>query len=142
VVNELPDKVRVRLIEEDAMDYGTSEREMREHAADIAERQQFKEAEEYLQPLLDGARPEQTALGPKGVQRALAEGRVDTIVFHENVAGHFGTAEDARHHEGRLPADEVESLLQGALDESSSVRFSQSDRLLEEHDGVAAWLRW
>jgi hypothetical protein len=142
LVNELSDKVRARLIEEDALEHGTSERELRERAAATAERQQFKEAEEYLQPLLDGARPEQTALGPQAAREMLTQGRIDTIVFHENVAGHYGTADDTRHHEGRLPADEVEGLLQGALDQSSSVRFSQSERLLDEYDGVAAWLRW
>lgn len=79
--------------------------------------------------------------GPEAVERALAEGRLASLVLHDDAVGHWGTAIDARHVPPLGDAPRVHKLLRGALRTGATVSFVAEPSLVEE-GCVAGLLRW
>jgi len=105
-----------------------------EHAAELAQR----EAAAALASWRESGR---FVAGPAAVAEAVAEGRLAALVLHEDGAGHWGTAADARRVPPLGDPERLHDLLRGALRTSAEVRFCADPSLVEE--GCAAGLlRW
>ncbi|GBD24106.1 hypothetical protein HRbin29_01779 [bacterium HR29] len=105
-----------------------------EHAAALAQR-------EAAAALAEWRESGRFVAGPEAVAQAIAEGRLAGLLLHDDGAGHWGTAADARRVPPLGDADRLHELLRGALRTGADVRFASDPSLVEE--GCAAGvLRW
>jgi len=140
LLGELPEEVRARAIQLPGNE-SHRPRERRELlllAARVAEEHSRREARAALERWRGSGK---FLSGPEALRTALEEGRVDSILFHENGVGHWGTADDARHVPPLGDEALLEELLGRALDTSASVLFGDLEELVEE-GCAAALLRW
>jgi peptide subunit release factor 1 (eRF1) len=112
-----------------------------ELVADISVERQLGVGNELVAAVMSGA-GENVARGRQAVDGALQQGRVDTLVMHEDVAGHWGRAGDSRHHQPPWDDAPYEAMLRQARASSAEIMFCQAPELIEQHQGVAARLRW
>ncbi len=80
--------------------------------------------------------------GVSGVAEAASQMKVAELVIHEDAVAHWGTALDARRHAGIGSDEAINRALRATVSSGGIVAFCRWPKLLEEHQGVAARLRW
>jgi len=140
LLGELPEEVRARAIQLP----GNESHRPREHrellllAARVSEEHARREARVAFERWRGSGK---FLSGPEALRTAFEEGRVDSVLFHENGVGHWGTAEDARYVPPLGDESLLEELLGRALDTSAAVLFGDLQELVDEGCAVAL-LRW
>lgn len=107
----------------------------------IGVEEQFREAAHRVKEWFSGATPN-TIGGVVGAQRASDEGRVATLIVHQDATNHFGYATDARLRESPVDAEAVEEALRAAFLQGAAIYFTDVDRVLTEQGGVIATTRY
>jgi hypothetical protein len=142
LLNALPEGFGRELIVTGHDPTGQADTALFEYGAERALEGRFAAADRRAEEILSGAHRDLGVLGLAGVRRAAREGRLGELILHEDVVGHWGSAEDAREHPSRGFDAEIDDLLRTALGLSAEVAFSRHRGLLEEQQGVAALLRF
>jgi hypothetical protein len=142
LLQELPKSLAEKAILRPATHLSPDDREMVTTAAHMVVEHQHEQANRAAEEWLSGAFGERGVGGIAAMQLALGEGKLGEMVIHENVAGHWGDAGDARRHEPLRDDMIFEDILRAAINTSVIVRFGTDDRLLDEHEGVVGLLRW
>jgi hypothetical protein len=119
----------------------TDERDLQQLAADLSATFQLGRGDRLANEIMSGA-GENIARGRAAVGEQLRSGRVGTIVFHEDAVRHWGSADDARVHEPRWDDAAYEEMVRKARETDAEILFCRVEKLLAEHEGVAATLRW
>jgi len=130
------DGLRERAVQLNAPPHGEDERDRYQRLRALAGEVQLENAAERVEQWFSGAEPNAIG-GLEAIEQACVQGRVGTVIVHENATQHLGTAEDARVHESPVDADEVERLLQHALRQGALAIFTDDDRVLEQGGIVA-----
>lgn len=138
----LPPLLAERVVHEHGIDPAAPEEARVVEACRAAAQAHVAAADRLAAELLDGAHGAAGLRGPEAVARAAREGRLGTLIVHEDAVWHFGAAHDARIH--APPADErtVEQLLDAALAQDAELRIARLPALLADHAGVAGLARW
>ena len=92
--------------------------------------------------LLDGRGPDEVVTGRPAILAELREGRIGSLIIHEDAVGHLGFSDDARAQGVRDGEDEVELAVRLALDTSADIRFTGAPGILAEQQGMLALRRW
>lgn len=142
ILNRLPEDHRGRAIESTALDPRQEERDLLAHLSDIAMEAQYEAADEAARRWFDGEHLDLALGGPEVIASAAEQGRLGTLVLHEDAVDHFGTSEDARRHESPVDADAIEELLRCALRQSADVLVTREPRVLEEQIGALGIARF
>lgn len=142
LLNALPDQFRERARLLPAVNGPHDEREISAFALEHAAEAQREEASGIIEQAFSGGLGERFLTRQMPIQQGFREGRVEELILHENAIGHWGTADDARRNEPPFDDAAIEELLEEALRTGAALRFCRDDRLLGEHEGVLATLRW
>lgn len=132
----LPEPVRERAIEENAPPHGEDERDLFERLRRLATEAQMAHGRQRAEQWFSGAEANAIS-GLEAIEHACEQGRVSTVILHEDAADHFGHAADTRLHQSRVDEDAVERLLQLALRQGAVAVFADDDRVLDEGGIVA-----
>jgi hypothetical protein len=89
-----------------------------------------------------GAYGDQSLGGPADVLAAAEQGRVATVLVHQDAEDHWGDASDTRHHESSVDTAAVEEALVASVRQGAVVRFAEDARLLAERDGIVGIARY
>lgn len=140
LIHELPDRLRNH-VEEHEGDFGT-ERERLEWSSELAHRTQIRAADQVAEEVVSGARGELIARGREYVEFMLDKGRVGQLIIHQDAVSHWGHARDARRIEAPWDDAWYGEAIWKAHETSADVLFCEHPRVIEEHEGVVATLRW
>ena len=141
LIRELPDRIRGALVSEEPHELPTDERALQELVADLSARHQLAEGDRLAAEILSGA-GENIARGRVAVEEQFNTGRVGAIVFHEDAVRHWGSASDARVHMPQWDDGDYDRLAEKARETDAEILFCRLEKLLSDHEGVAATLRW
>lgn len=136
------DDVRSRAMESSREPSGDNDDALMRFVAEEGVERRLGLANSTAHGLIAGAAGERAALGLAAVRAGLAEGRLAEAILHDGVAGHFGTAVDARRHDGLGNDAAVEEIVRSALATSASISICDDDRVLTRYEGVVGRLRW
>lgn len=118
------------------------ERDIVAMATERAVARQIEVASTLARDVMSGAYGDRGARGRAEVRRAVDDRRLDTLGLHQDAVSHYGTADDARLHEGAGDDDALGALLRDALEQGAEVRFADDQQLLEQQEGVIGITRW
>lgn len=107
----------------------------------IGEETQFAEAARRVEEWFSGASPN-TVGGVAALQTAAEEGRVASIIVHQDAAHHFGYASDTRLRQSTVDTDAVEEALSTAMGQGAAVYFTDDERVLTEQGGMIGIARY
>jgi hypothetical protein len=105
-------------------------------------RAQYQRAADLARDVGSGAFGDRGTIGHKGVEAAVAEGRLAELVLHEDAAGHFGDAADARKHDPVEDAERLETLLLTARGQGAVCWFTDLHPPEFDPAQVVGTLRW
>lgn len=142
ILNRLPDEYREQAVESPALDPRQEERELHTVLMDLVVDTQFRHAEEAAARWFDGEHQDLALRGPDVIATAAEQGRLGTLILHEDAVDHFGTYDDARRHDPPVPPEPIEDLLHLALRQSADVLFTREPRVLEEQNGAIGIARF
>lgn len=142
VLNRLPDAYRDQAVETPALDPRQEERELMADLMDLVVDAQFRRAAEQAGLWFQGEYQDHALRGLAVIASAAEQGRLATLIVHEDAVDHFGTYDDARRHHPPVDAGPVEDLLQAALRQGAEVLFTREPRVLEEQEGVLGIARF
>src|SRR5690606_17186546 len=114
LLGRLPEAIAARALQEPAPPHGEGERERFARLQAIAREAQILAADDRAEAWFSGAEPNAIS-GPTAIETACTQGRVASVIVHEEATDHLGTAEDVRLQPSPVDADTVEDLLQAAL---------------------------
>ncbi len=132
----LPEPVAGRALQLNAPPFGEGERDRYERLRRLANGVQLDLGRERAEAWFSGAEPN-AINGLEAIGHACEQGRVSTVIVHQDATDHFGTAEDTRAHEASVDAGAVERLLEAALRQGAVAVFADDARLLDEGGIVA-----
>lgn len=141
LLSRLPVQTAERAVQLGPPDPNEAERDRAARLRAIGVDEQFREAAQRVEEWFSGASPN-TVGGVEAVQRAASEGRVATLIVHQDATNHFGYAEDARLRESPVDASAVEEVLSTAFSQGAAVYFTDVDRVLTEQGGLIATARY
>ncbi len=107
----------------------------------IGEETQFAEAARRVEEWFSGASPN-TIGGVAAIRQAAEEGRVASLIVHQDATNHFGYASDTRLRQSPVDADAVEEALSTAMGQGAAVYFTDDDRVLAEQGGLIGIARY
>lgn len=142
LLGELPEELAGKAILRPATHKEPDDRELVAMATELVVEHRQDMANRAAEEWSSGARGELAVRGIGDIQRALNEGKLGELVIHQDGAGHWGDAIDARRHEPERDDAIYEEILRTAIGTSVDIRFGTDGRLLEEAEGVAGLLRW
>jgi hypothetical protein len=105
----------------------------------LAERSRFQEAAKHAREF---ASSPSALSGVEAVHNAANEGRVASVIVHQDATNHMGYAHDIRLRESSVDEDAVEAALSAALAQGAAVYFTDEDRVIEEQGGIIAVPRY
>lgn len=85
---------------------------------------------------------EQAIGGPEAVRLSAEQGRVATVLVHQDAGDHWGNASDSRYRAPSVNAAAVEAALEAAVRQGAVVRFTDEARLLEQQGGIVGLARY
>jgi hypothetical protein len=85
---------------------------------------------------------EQAIGGPEAVRSFAEQGRIATVLVHQEAGDHWGHASDARYRAPSVDAAAVEAALEAAIRQGAVVRFAADARLLEQQGGIVGVARY
>jgi hypothetical protein len=85
---------------------------------------------------------EQAIGGPEAVRSFAEQGRIATVLVHQEAGDHWGHASDARYRAPSVDAAAVEAALEAAIRQGAVVRFADDARLLEQQGGIVGVARY
>ncbi|MGE3961129.1 MAG: hypothetical protein AB7F65_05550 [Dehalococcoidia bacterium] len=132
----LPESVAARAVQLNAPPHGEEERERYERLRHLALDVQLENGRRRTEQWFGGAEPN-AVNGLEAIGHACEQGRVATVIVHQDAVDHLGTVEDTRLHESSIDGDAVERLLQAALRQGALAVFADDERLLGEGGIVA-----
>ena len=132
----LPEAVAARAVQLNAPPFGEDERDRYTRLRHLANDVQLDHGRHRAEGWFGGVEPNAIS-GLKAIATACEQGRVSTVIIHQDATDHFGTAEDTRAHESAVDGDAVERLLQAALRQGAVAVFTDDERLLNEGGIVA-----
>lgn len=136
LLGRLPEALASRARQEPAAPHGEGERDRFARLQAIARESQILAADDRAEAWFSGAEANAIS-GPEAIRTACEQGRVATVIVHEDATDHLGTAEDVRLQSSPVNAETVEALLQAALRQGAEVIFADDERLLAL-DGIVA----
>lgn len=107
----------------------------------LAEESRFLDAAHRAADWFSGSSPN-TLSGAQAIHRAAKEGRVASVIVHQDASTHMGYANDTRLRESRVDEDAVEAALSAALAQGAAVYFTDEARVLEDQDGMIGIARY
>jgi len=132
----LPASLSAQAVQLVAPPHAEEERERFQRMSVLARDAQLAFAAERVEGWASGAEANAIA-GLEAILTACEQGRVASVLVHEEAADHLGTADDARMQESTVDADLVERLLQAALAQGAVAVFTDDQRVLAEGGIVA-----
>jgi hypothetical protein len=132
----VPESLSERAVHLPAPQHGEDERDRFERLRALARDAQLAHAAERVEAWASGAEANAIA-GIEAILTACEQGRVGSVIVHEDAADHLGSADDARVQESSVDADAVERVLQAALGQGAIAIFTDDERVLAE-DGIVA----
>lgn len=137
----LPAAVAARALQHPAPDPTEAERDRFARLRAIGEQEQFAEAARRAEEWFSGASPN-TVGGVEAIHRAADEGRVASVIVHQDAAHHFGYASDTRLRLSPVDVDAVEAALAAAMGQGAVVYFTDDARVLDEQGGMIGIARY
>lgn len=98
-----------------------------ETAVERGVRAQYERAAGLAADITSGAAGDLAIVGAEAILTAAQHGRLDQLVLHEDAAGHYGDALDARAQAGLADADVAERLLRANREQSGTAWFRRDD---------------
>ena len=141
LAHQLSGELASALLQQHPHELPVDERSLLALVADISTAHQLGAGDALAEAILSGG-GENIARGRAAVGSRLDAGRVGSLVLHEDVVAHWGTAADARRHEPGWDDAPYEEMLAKARASGAEVMFCRLPALLEQHEGVAARTRW
>lgn len=141
LLSRLPAGMAERAIQLGTPDPAETDRDRATRLRVLGVAEQFREAAHRVEEWFSGATPNSIG-GVAGVRRASTEGRVATMIVHQDATNHFGYAADARLRESPVDAEAVEEALRAAFSQGAAIYFTDDDRVLTEQGGVIATARY
>lgn len=108
-----------------------------ERARDGSARAQYEHAASLARDIRAGLYGARALLDSKAVGQAAEEGRLDTLVLHEDAVDHFGDAVDTRYREAKGDAGATEELLRSAMAQATTCWFLGEAEMSSGGDGAA-----
>ncbi len=142
LLNRLPADLAAEARQRSAPVVGEAERDRFAELRALAVAEQLEAATQETERWFSGEHGELAIAGPEAVRSHSEQGRVGTLIVHEEATGHWGDSTDARYRESAVDEDAVEAALKAALAQGATVMFSDDVRLIEEHGGMVAVARY
>ncbi len=142
VANRLPDAIRQRVVQTGPLDPTQDARSRAMALTELVVRAQYERGDIAAAEWFDGAHGDRAIGGIEAATRAASEGRLGTLILHEDAVDHFGTARDARDHAPDHDPGLVEALLHAALDQGAEIVIARDPRALEQQQGVLGVARY
>ena len=136
LLGRLPESVSARAVQLNAPPHGEDDRDRFDRLRRLAIDVQLDNGRQRAEGWFGGAEPN-AINGLEAIATACEQGRVATVIVHEDATDHLGTAEDTRVHESSVDGAAVERLLQAALRQGAVAVFTDDERLLGEGGIVA-----
>ncbi len=142
LLNSLPEEYSDTAIESANLDPTQPERELLTSLTDLVVEVQYQNAAGEAVIWFDGANQSRAIGGIEENLRAATQGRLGTLVLHEDAVDHYGNYEDARYQEAPGDPAAIEALLQAAMRQSADVMYTDEHRVLEEQQGAIGVARF
>lgn len=142
LLNQLPAQYRDVTAEMTALDPTREERELLTALTEFVAETQHQRADADAARWFDGGFGDLAISGTDAIVAAAEQGRVETLILHDDAIDHYGTMEDARLHEPPHDPEAVEALLQASIRQGAEVMFATDPRLQQEQHGAIAIARF
>ncbi len=139
---QLPDNLNAQVLESPALDPTEDGRARIARLTDLVTEKQYAASDDMTNRWFQG---EWGGLAEGGIASAslfAEQGRLGTLILHDDVVDHFGDASDARDRVPQHPPHAIEELVRNALAVSADIIVTREPRALAEHQGVLAIARY
>ncbi|MCK9485511.1 MAG: hypothetical protein M0R73_02250 [Dehalococcoidia bacterium] len=141
VLSRLSQELQDEAVQLGAPDPQEDERDRFARLRRLAEESRLQRAGRRVEEWFSGASPN-TLGGVEVIQRAAEEGRVASLIVHQDATQHMGYADDSRLRESPVDADAVEAALGAAIDQGAAIWFTDDARVLDNQGGVIGTARY
>ncbi|PKN79756.1 MAG: hypothetical protein CVU47_10100 [Chloroflexi bacterium HGW-Chloroflexi-9] len=142
ILGRLSEPLRAAVVEAPALDPTQDERSRSTHLTGLVVTEQQRLGDLAAAAWFSGEHGERAMGGIKAGLAACEQGRLGTLILHEDAVDHFGTAVDARSYSPEHDPIEIEALLLAALAQAAEVIITRDPRALEQHQGVLGIARY
>lgn len=136
ILGRLPESLASRAVQLPAPHPNEEERDRFARLRALAYEAQFDQGAQRAERFFAGG--EANAIrGLDAIETAVEQGRVATVIVHEDAEDHMGSWDDVRFRESTVDGQRVERILQQALRQGAVAIFTQDQRVLDEGGLVA-----
>lgn len=139
---QLPQTLRTVAADAPALDPTEDERTRTAWLTDIVVEAQYAAGDEAAARWFGGEWLERAEGGLDAGLKLAEQGRLGTILLHEDAVDHFGDAADVRSHVPHHDPRQVEALTRAALDQGAELFITRDPRALSQHQGVLSVARF
>jgi len=139
---QLPDALASAVVESPMLDPTDDERSKVTRLTELVVDRQYAAGDDMARRWLQGEWHGRAEGGIASAQVLAEQGRLETLILHDDIVDHFGNAFDARDRVPDHPPHAVESLVRAALSVSADIVITREARALTEHQGVLAIARY
>ena len=142
ILGRLSEPLRAAVVEAPALIPTQDERSRSTHLTDLVVTEQQRRGDLAAAAWFSGEHGDRAISGIEAALAACEQGRLGTLILHEDAVDHFGTAVDARSYTPEHDPAEVEALLRAALDQAAEIIITRDPRALTQHQGILGIARY
>jgi hypothetical protein len=141
LLGRVPQQMAERAVQLGAANPTEDERDRFARLRLMAEESRMREAAQRVDDWFAGNSPN-TLSSVSAIHQAATEGRVATVIVHQDAEDHLGYADDTRLRPSPVDGDAIEAALMAAIGQGAAVYFTDDPRVLEQQGGMIGIARY